>query len=152
MQEIKLADKYMASARTITPAIEARVMCAINKDGRNPCWFNYDAACDWLARHPKASADTAIALYDYARPRTIVIEYRYDDDYSEYGGVATECWREWNGRIWYVRFEEDHYGESGALIQEVSEPGGTRLDISENDYYMDIDCDEEEPTLAQLGL
>ncbi len=45
----------------------------------------------------QASADTAIRLYDYTVPRTIVTEYWYTNDNVEQD-VTTVCWRQWVGR------------------------------------------------------
>lgn len=91
-----LTDKHTSYPATITPDIKNRVMSAVNKTGRDPRRFNIEAACNWLARHPQASADTIIRLYDYTVPRTIVTETWYtNDDVEQY--VTTECWREWEG-------------------------------------------------------
>lgn len=129
-------------------------MQAIKKTGRSPRWFNWDAACNWLARHPQASADTAIRLYDYTVPRTIVTESWYtNDDVEQY--VTTECWREWEGCVWHVTFDEAP-GTSEPLIREVDAPGSDeRPYMTEAEHYAN-DCRyddvDEEPTLAQLGL
>ena len=148
-----LTDKHTTYPATITPDIKNRVMRAINKTGREPHWFNIDAACNWLARHDDVSADTAIKLYDYTVPRTIVEEW-------ENGAIEalTECWREWNGRIWRVTFDEWSFMENGSLVIEVDAPGsydrprrksGKGRYLSNCCYYEEGD---EEPTLAQLGL
>lgn len=137
----------------ITPAIEARIMCAINKAGRDPRWFNYDAACNWLARHPQASADTAIRLYDYQTPRIVVTQSWVTNDISDID-VETVCWREWQGRTWRVTFFETT-GGSEPLIVEVDAPGSDeRPYMTENEYLIVDACDDidEEPTLADLGL
>ena len=150
-----ITDKHTSCPVPITPDIEKRVIRAINKAGREPRWFNIDAACNWLARHDDASADTAIKLYDYTVPRTIVQEW-------ENGAIEaiTECWREWNGRIWCVIFDEWELpsGEDGSIVFEVDAPGSRELPrrkskkgryLSDCCYYEEGD---EEPTLAQLGL
>ena len=80
-----LTDEHTTYATPITPDVEKRIMRAINKTGRSPRWFSWDAACNWLSRHPQASADTAIRLYDYTVPRTIVTETWYtNDDVEQY--------------------------------------------------------------------
>lgn len=148
-----LTDEHTTYATPITPDVEKRIMQAINNTGRSPRWFNWDAACNWLARHPQASADTAIRLYDYTVPRTIVTETWYtNDDVEQY--VTTECWREWEGRVWHVTFDEAP-GTSEPLIREVDAPGSdeppymTEAERLIVDAYDDID---EEPALADLGL
>ena len=148
-----LTDKHTTYPVTITPHIEKRVMRAIDKTGREPRWFNIDAACNWLARHDDASADTAIKLYDYTVLRTIVEEW-------ENGAIEaiTECWREWNGRIWRVTFDEWSFMENGSLVVEVDAPGSydrPRRKSKKGRYLSDCCYYEEgddEPTLAQLGL
>ena len=105
----------------ITPAIEARIMCAINKAGRDPRWFNYDAACNWLTRHPQASADTAIRLYDYTVPRIVVTQSWITNDMSDID-VETACWRQWQDRVWRITFFETA-GDSEPLIIEADAPG-----------------------------
>ena len=148
-----LTDKHTTYPVTITPDIEKRVMRAIDKTGREPRWFNIDAACNWLARHDDASADTAIKLYDYTVLRTIVEEW-------ENGAIEaiTECWREWNGRIWRVTFDEWSFMENGSLVVEVDAPGSydrPRRKSKKGRYLSDCCYYEEgddEPTLAQLGL
>lgn len=154
-----LTDEHTTYATPITPDVEKRIMQAINKTGRSPRWFNWDAACNWLARHPQASADTAIRLYDYTKPRTIVTEAWYtNDDVEQY--VTTECWREWEGRVWCVIFDEWEWpsGEDGSIVFEVDAPGSRERPrrkskkgryLSDCCYYEEGD---EEPTLAQLGL
>ena len=144
-----LTDKHTTYPATITPDIENRVMRAIDKTGREPRWFNIDAACNWLARHDDASADTAIKLYDYTVPRTIVEEW-------ENGAIeaTTGCWREWNGRIWRVTFFETT-GGSEPLIIEVDAPGSDERPYMTEAEYLIVDASDdidEEPTLAQLGL
>lgn len=138
----------------VTPDIEDRVMRAILATDRSDKWFNYDAACNWLARHPEANPATAIALYDYTVPRTIVTEAWYTNaDAEQY--VTTECWREWEGRIWRVTFFENA-GGSEPLIVEVDAPGSDeRPYMTESEHYANdcrYDDGDEEPTLAQLGL
>ena len=138
-----LTDKHTSYPATITPDIKNRVMSAVNKTGRDPRWFNIEAACNWLARHPQASADTAIRLYDYTVPRTIVTETWYtNDDVEQY--VTTECWREWDGRIWWVQLFPEI--EEGVQILPVEAPG-ERADITEEALNA-----PGKPTLAQLGL
>lgn len=148
-----LTDEHTTYALPIAPGIEKRIMQAINKTGRSPRWFNWDAACNWLSRHPQASADTAIRLYDYTAARTIVTEtWHTNDDVEQY--VTTECWREWGDRVWHVTFDEDP-GTSEPLIREVDAPGSDeRPYMTENEYLIADACDDvdEEPTLAQLGL
>lgn len=137
----------------VTPAIEARIMQAIKKTGRSPRWFNWDAACNWLTRHPQASADTAIRLYDYTVPRTIVTEAWYTNDYVEQY-VTTECWREWKDRVWHITFDEAP-GTSEPLIREVDAPGSEEPPYMTENEYLIVDASDdvdEEPTLAQLGL
>ena len=148
-----LTDEHTTYALPIAPGVEKRIMQAINKTGRSPRWFNWDAACNWLTRHPQASADTAIRLYDYAKPRAIVTETWYTNDDVEQD-VTTVCWREWNNRIWRVTFFET-VGDSEPLIIEVDAPGSDeRPYMTENEYLIVDACDDvdEEPTLAQLGL
>lgn len=148
-----LTDKHTTYPATITPDIENRVMRAIDKTGREPRWFNIDAACNWLARHDDASADTAIKLYDYTVLRTIVEEW-------ENGAIeaTTGCWREWNGRIWRVTFDEWSFMENGSLVVEVDAPGSydrPRRKSKKGRYLGDCcyyEEGDEEPTLAQLGL
>lgn len=150
-----LTDEHTTYALHIAPGVEKRIMQAINKTGRSPRWFNWDAACGWRESHPQASADTAIRLYDYTVPRTIVQEW-------ENGAIEaiTECWREWNGRIWCVIFDEWEWpsGEDGSIVFEVDAPGSRELPgrkskkgryLSDCCYYEEGD---DEPTLAQLGL
>lgn len=148
-----LTDKHTTYPANITPDIDNRVMRAIGKTGREPRWFNIDAACNWLARHDDASADTAIKLYDYTVLRTIVEEW-------ENGAIeaTTGCWREWNGRIWRIVFDEWSFGDNGSLVFEVDAPGSCERPrrkskkgryLSDCCYYEDGD---EEPTIAQLGL
>ena len=86
-------------------------------------------------------------------PRTIVTETWYtNDDVEQY--VTTECWREWEGRVWHVTFDEAP-GTSEPLIREVDAPGSdeppymTEAERLIVDAYDDID---EEPALADLGL
>lgn len=148
-----LTDEHTAYATPIAPDIEDRVMRAISKTGRSPRWFNWDAACNWLTRHPQASADTAIRLYDYTVPRTIVTESWYTNDDVEQD-VTTVCWREWEGRVWRVTFDEVP-GTSEPLIREVDAPGSDEWPyMTENEYLIADACDDvdEEPTLADLGL
>lgn len=148
-----LTDKHTTYATPITPDVEKRIMQAINETGRSPRWFNWDAACNWLARHPQASADTAIKLYDYATARTIVTETWYTNDNVEQD-VTTVCWREWQGRTWHVTFDEAP-GTSEPLIVEVDAPGSDEPPYMTEAEHLIVDaCDDvdEEPTLAQLGL
>ena len=93
-------------ARARPPAIEARIMRAIDKAGRDPRWLNYDAACNWLARHPEANSATAIALYDYQRPRVVVTQSWVTNGISDID-VETVCWRQWQDRVWRVTFFEN---------------------------------------------
>lgn len=65
-----LTDEHTTYATPITPDVEKRIMQAIKKTGRSPRWFNWDAACNWLTRHPQASADTAIRLAPNVTLRT----------------------------------------------------------------------------------
>lgn len=134
-----LTDKHTSCPAPITPDIENRVMRAINKAGREPHWFNVERACNWLARHDDASADTAIKLYDYTVPRTIVQEW-------ENGAIdaITECWREWEGRIWWVQLFPEI--EEGVQIVPVDFPGD-RPDITPATLNA-----PGKPTLAKLGL
>lgn len=147
-----LTDKHTTYPATITPDIENRVMRAIDKTGREPRWFNIDAACNWLARHDDASADTAIKLYDYTVLRTIVEEW-------ENGAIeaTTGCWREWNGHIWRIVFDEWSFGDNGSLVFKVDAPGSCerpRRKSKKGRYLSDCyyEDGDEEPTLAQLGL
>lgn len=139
----------------VTPDIEDRVMRAILATDRSDKWFNYDAACNWLARHPEANPATAIALYDYQTPRVVVTQSWVTNDISDID-VETVCWREWEGRIWRVTFFENA-GGSEPLIVEVDAPGSDeRPYMTESEHYAN-DCrydeeGDEEPTLAQLGL
>lgn len=148
-----LTDEHTTYAFPIAPGIEKRIMQAINETGRSPRWFNWNAACNWLSRHPQASADTAISLYDYTAARTIVTETWYtNDDVEQY--VATECWREWEGRVWHVTFDEAP-GTSEPLIREVDAPGSDEPPYMTENEYLIVDASDdidEEPTLAQLGL
>lgn len=149
-----LTDEHTTYALPIAPGIEKRIMQAINKTGRSPRWFNWDAACNWLSRHPQASADTSIRLYDYTVPRTIVTESWYTNDNVEQD-VTTVCWREWNNRIWRVTFNE-WSGPEEPFIFEVDAPGSDeRPYMTEAEHYANdcrYDGGDEEPTLAQLGL
>lgn len=147
-----LTHEHTEIALPITSETENRVMQAIIRTGRSERWFDYDAACNWLTRHPDASAETAIRLFDYSVPRTIVTEWyeRYSD--TTHADVTTECWREHEGRIWRVQFNEE-YGSAEALVREASAPGDDGLHMTESGYYEDNDLgDTPEPTLAQLGL
>ena len=144
---------YTDPYTTVTPDIESRVMRAILATGRSDKWFNYDAACNWLARHPEANPATAIALYDYQTPRIVVTQSWVTKDISDID-VETVCWREWQGRTWRVTFFEST-GDSEPLIIEVDAPGSDeRPYMTENEYLIADACDDvdEEPTLAQLGL
>ena len=144
---------YTDPYTTVTPDIEDRVMRAILATGRNDKWFNYDAACNWLARHPTASADTATSLYDYQTPRVVVTQSWVTNDISDID-VETVCWREWQGRTWRVTFFETT-GGSEPLIVEVDAPGSDeRPYMTENEYMIVDACDDvdEEPALADLGL
>ena len=148
-----LTDEHTTYATPIAPGVEKRIMQAINKTGRSPRWFNWDAACNWLTRHPQASADTAIRLYDYTVTRTIVTETWYTNDNVEQD-VTTVCWREWEGRIWRVTFFETT-GGSEPLIVEVDAPGSDEPPYMTESEYLIVDAvgdDCEEPTLTQLGL
>ena len=148
-----LTDEHTTYATPITPDVEKRIMQAINKTGRSEEWFNVDAACNWLAHHPQASADTAIRLYDYTVPRTIVTESWYTN-YDVEQDVTTVCWREWNNRIWRVTFFET-VGDSEPLIREVDAPGSDEEPYMTEAEYLIVDASDdidEEPTLAQLGL
>ena len=148
-----LTDEHTTYATPIAPGVEKHIMQAINKTGRSPRWFNWDAACNWLTRHPQASADTAIALYDYALPRTIVTESWYTNDDVEQD-VTTVCWREWNNRIWRVTFDEVP-GIGEPLIREVDALGSDEEPYMTEAEYLIVDAvgdDCEEPTLTQLGL
>lgn len=149
-----LTDEHTTYALPIAPGIEKRIMQAILATGRSPRWFNWDAACNWLSRHPQASADTAIRLYDYTVPRTIVTESWYtNDDVEQY--VTTECWREWGDRVWHVTFDEAP-GTSEPLIREVDAPGSDEEPYMTEAEWLVVDAvgddDDEKPTLAQLGL
>ena len=80
---------------------------------------------------------------------------RFHTEESKYGHyVTTECWREWEGRVWHVTFDEAP-GTSEPLIREVDAPGSdeppymTEAERLIVDSYDDID---EEPALADLGL
>ena len=150
---------YTDPYTTVTPDIESRVMRAILATGRSDKWFNYDAACNWLARHPEANPTTAITLHDYQTPRVVVTQSWVTNDISDID-VETVCWREWNGRIWCVIFDEWECpsGEDGSIVFEVDAPGSRERPrrkskkgryLSNCCYYEDGD---EEPTLAQLGL
>lgn len=144
---------YTDSYTTVTPDIESRVMRAILATGRSDKWFKYDAACNWLARHPEANPATAIALYDYQTPRVVVTQSWVTNDISDID-VETVCWREWEGRIWRVTFFENA-GGSEPLIREVDAPGSDEPPyMTENEYLIVDACDDvdDEPTLAQLGL
>lgn len=144
---------YTDSYTTVTPDIESRVMRAILATGRSDKWFNYDAACNWLARHPEANPATAIALYDYQTPRVVVTQSWVTNDISDID-VETVCWREWEGRIWRVTFFETT-GGSEPLIREVDAPGSDERPYMTENEYLIVDASDdvdEEPTLAQLGL
>lgn len=142
---------YTDPYTTVTPDIESRVMRAILATGRSDKWFNYDAACNWLARYPEANP--AIALYDYQTPRVVVTQSWVTNDISDID-VETVCWREWNNRIWRVTFFETT-GGSEPLIVEVDAPGSDERPYMTEAEYMIVDASDdvdEEPTLAQLGL
>lgn len=145
---------YTDPYTTVTPDIESRVMRAILATGRSDKWFNYDAACNWLARHPEANPATAIALYDYQTPRVVVTQSWVTNDISDID-VETVCWREWEGRIWRVTFFENA-GGSEPLIREVDAPGSDERPYMTEAEYLIVDAvgddGDEEPTLAQLGL
>lgn len=144
---------YTDPYTTVTPDIESHVMRAILATGRSDKWFNYDAACNWLARHPEANPATAISLYDYQTPRVVVTQSWVTNDISDID-VETVCWREWEGRIWRVTFFETT-GTSEPLIREVDAPGSDEPPYMTEAEYLIVDaCDDidEEPTLAQLGL
>ena len=148
-----LTDEHTTYALPIAPGIEKRIMQAIKKTGRSPRWFNWDAACNWLARHPEANPATAITLYDYQTPRVVVTQSWVTNDISDIN-VETVCWREWEGRIWRITFFENA-GGSEPLIVEVDAPGSDeRPYMTENEYLIVDACDDvdEEPTLADLGL
>lgn len=137
----------------VTPDIEDRVMRAILATDRSDKWFNYDAACNWLARHPEANPATAIALYDYQTPRVVVTQSWVTNGISDID-VETVCWREWEGRIWRVTFFETT-GGSEPLIVEVDAPGSDEHPYMTEAEYLIVDASDdvdEEPTLAQLGL
>lgn len=145
---------YTGPYTTVTPDIESRVMRAILATDRSDKWFNYDAACNWLARHPEANPATAIALYDYQTPRVVVTQSWVTNDISDID-VETVCWREWEGRIWRVTFFENA-GGSEPLIVEVDAPGSYEPPyMTEAEHYANdcrYDDGDEEPALAQLGL
>lgn len=144
---------YTDPYTTVTPDIESRVMRAILATGRSDKWFNYDAACNWLARHPEANPATAITLYDYQVPRIVVTQSWVTNDISDID-VETVCWREWQGRTWRVTFFETT-GGSEPLIIEVDAPGSDERPYMTEAEYLIVDaCDDvdEEPTLADLGL
>lgn len=126
-----------------TPDIEDRVMRAILATGRSDKWFNYDAACNWLARHPEANPATAITLYDYQTPRVVVTQSWVTNDISDID-VETVCWREHEGRYWRVQLLPEL--EDGILIVPAEFPGD-RPDITEEALSA-----PGKPTLAQLGL
>lgn len=128
-------------------------MRAILATGRSDKWFNYDAACNWLARHPEANPATAITLYDYQTPRVVVTQSWVTNDISDID-VETVCWREWEGRIWRVTFFETT-GDSEPIIVEVDAPGSDERPYMTEVEYMIVDASDdidEEPTLTQLGL
>lgn len=85
---------------------------------------------------------------------TIVTETWYTNDDVEQD-VTTECWREWEGRIWHVTFFETT-GTSEPLIREVDAPGSDEPPyMTEAEHYANdcrYDDGDEEPTLSQLGL
>ena len=144
---------YTDPYTTVTPDIESRVMRAILATGRSDKWFNYDAACNWLARHPEANPTTAITLHDYQTPRVVVTQSWVTNDISDID-VETVCWREWQGRTWRVTFFETT-GGSEPLIIEVDAPGSDERPYMIEAEYMIVDASDdidEEPTLAQLGL
>ena len=121
--------------------------------------LNYDAARNWLTRHPEANPATAIALYDYQTPRVLVTQSWATNDISD-TDAQTVCWREWSTRIWRAIFDEREWpsGEDGSTVFEVDAPGSRELPHrkpKKGRYLSDCCyCEEgdDEPTPAQLGL
>ena len=114
---------------------------------------NYDAARNWLARHPEANPATAIAPYDYQTPRVVATQPWATNDISDID-AETVCWREWEGHIWRVTFFENA-GGSEPLIVEVDAPGSDEPPYTTEAEHYANDCryddGNEEPALAQLG-
>ena len=81
------------------------------------------------------SAKTAVTLGDYAA---------ISSELGEYGENIVECWRAYDGRIWWVQLLPDI--EEGVQILPVEAPG-ERADIAEETLNA-----PGKPTLAQLGL
>lgn len=91
--------------------------------------------CQALTNLPGLSVQTAVTLGDYAA---------LTDEIGEYGETTLECWREWEGRIWWVQLFPEI--EEGVQIVPVDFPGD-RPDITPATLNA-----PGKPTLAQLGL
>lgn len=108
---------------------------AIKATGRGEEWFNIELINQALDNLPGISAKTAVTLGDYAE---------ISSELGEYGENIIECWREWDGRIWWVQLLPEI--EEGVQILPVEAPG-ERADITEEALSA-----PGKPTLAQLGL
>lgn len=108
---------------------------AIKATGRGEEWFNTEIIHQALANIPGLSAKTAVTLGDYAE---------ISSELGEYGENIIECWREWDGRIWWVQLLPEI--EDGIQILPAEFPGD-RPDITEEALNA-----PGKPTLAQLGL
>lgn len=114
--------------------IEA-INAAIKKTGRGDEWFNHELICQALINLPGLSVQTAVTLGDYAA---------LTDEIGEYGETTLECWREWEGRIWWVQLFPEI--EEGVQIIPADFPGDCP-DITKEALNA-----PGKPTLAQLGL
>ena len=108
---------------------------AIKATGRGEEWFNAEIIHQALANIPGLSVKTAVALGDYAA---------ISSELGEYGENIIECWRAYDGRIWWVQLLPEI--EEGVQILPVEAPG-ERADIAEEALNA-----PGKPTLAQLGL
>ena len=116
-------------------ATEQDINAAIAVTGRGEEWLNTEIIHQALANIPGLSAKTAVTLGDYAA---------ISSELGEYGENIIECWREWDGRIWWVQLLPEI--EDGIQILPVEAPG-ERTDITEEALNA-----PGKPTLAQLGL
>lgn len=120
-----------------TPADEKSlptVMEAINATGRGKEWFDIEYAIMILDNVPDITVSTVLSVCDYANPVKDV-----DDD----GENIIECWREWEGRILWIKILTDY--EDCVYITPVNYPGH-RTELAESGLVLG------KPTLAQLGL
>lgn len=108
---------------------------AIKTTGRGEEWFDLYLINQALANIPGLSAKTAVTLGDYAA---------ISSELGEYGENIIECWREWDGRIWWLQLLPEI--EEGVQILPVEAPG-EHADITEEALNA-----PGKPTLTQLGL